>query len=60
MMFCVQGSEDPDAHAQYVWDNFIVKSKAQRIAIVAFSAGGVVATNLVRAVMNLESKIESP
>lgn len=43
----LQGSSSPEEHAQYVWKNFVKKSKAKRIDIVAHSYGGVVAAHLV-------------
>ena len=42
-----QGSESPEKHALYVWRNFIQNAKAQSIAIVAHSYGGVVILELV-------------
>ena len=41
------GSSTPEDHADYVWDNFVTKAKAARIAIVAHSYGGVVTSHLV-------------
>ena len=49
-VFCVwlKGSEDPERHALYIWENLIEKDvKAKRIAIVAHSFGGVVTQDLV-------------
>ncbi|KAH8555227.1 protein FAM172A [Umbelopsis sp. PMI_123] len=36
----ITGSETPEHHCQYVWDNFIRKSKAKNLVIVAHSYGG--------------------
>ncbi len=43
----IQESGTPEQHAYYVWQNFVKKSKAQHIDIVAHSYGGVVTVNLV-------------
>ncbi|XP_064389068.1 FAM172 family protein homolog CG10038-like isoform X2 [Halichondria panicea] len=40
-------SGTPEEHAYYVWQNFVKKSKAQHIDIVAHSYGGVVTVNLM-------------
>lgn len=42
----VEGNETPEHHCQYVWDNFIKKSKADNIVIVAHSYGGYTITLL--------------
>lgn len=43
----IRGSESPEQHSTYVWDNLIVKAQARHIAIVAHSYGGVVTMNLL-------------
>jgi hypothetical protein len=42
----IRGNRYPDDHASYVWDNFVEKSKARRIDIVAHSAGGCATVHL--------------
>lgn len=42
-----QENEDPGAHGVHVWNNFVAKSAAKRVAIVAHSAGGIVTTEMV-------------
>ncbi|XP_064653329.1 cotranscriptional regulator ARB2A-like isoform X2 [Lineus longissimus] len=42
----IEGNSTPELHTLYVWDNFIRKAKANSIAIVAHSYGGVVTVNL--------------
>jgi len=45
---CIKGSESPKAYAVYVWKELIKpRTKAQNIAVVAHSYGGLVVTNLV-------------
>ncbi|GBP79900.1 UPF0528 protein CG10038 [Eumeta japonica] len=39
-------SGSPEEHASYVWDNYISKTKASAIAIVAHSYGGIVVMDL--------------
>ena len=49
MICCFKGSENPNDHAVYVWKELIKpRTKAQNIAIVAHSYGGLVVTHLVR------------
>jgi len=43
----IKGSETPFGHVNYVWDNFIRKSPAKNIVIVAHSFGGVLASTLL-------------
>ncbi|GAM22689.1 hypothetical protein SAMD00019534_058640 [Acytostelium subglobosum LB1] len=43
----VEGSESPINHALYCYDNFVAKSPAQQVVIVAHSFGGVVTMNLL-------------
>lgn len=43
----LQESGTSEQHAYYVWQNFIKKSKAKNIDIVAHSYGGVVTVSLV-------------
>ncbi|KAL9987349.1 hypothetical protein ACROYT_G001639 [Oculina patagonica] len=38
----IRGSESPEKHFVYVWDNFISKAAAQTIVVVAHSYGGIV------------------
>ncbi|XP_058948087.2 cotranscriptional regulator ARB2A homolog isoform X1 [Pocillopora verrucosa] len=38
----IRGSESPEKHFSYVWDNFISKAVAQTIVVVAHSYGGIV------------------
>ncbi|KAJ9574602.1 hypothetical protein L9F63_008229, partial [Diploptera punctata] len=40
------GSETPEEHANYVWNNYVKRTNAKHIAIVAHSYGGCVALNL--------------
>lgn len=40
--FPFKGSESPEKHFVYVWDNFISKAAAQTIVVVAHSYGGIV------------------
>lgn len=42
----IKHSEDPQKHAEYVWENYVKKAKARHIAIVAHSYGGVVVMDL--------------
>lgn len=37
-------SKSPEEHFVYVWENFVMKSKAKHVAIVAHSYGGVITT----------------
>ncbi|CAB3374325.1 Hypothetical predicted protein [Cloeon dipterum] len=37
----IRGSENPVEHALHVWDNYVVKPKSAKVAIVAHSFGGV-------------------
>ena len=43
----IRGSQSPEKHALYVWQQYIEKSKAEHIAIVAHSYGGVCVTSLL-------------
>lgn len=44
----IRGSEDPESHAIYVWENLVEKNvKAKNIAIVAHSYGGCLTKELV-------------
>ncbi|XP_076029729.1 cotranscriptional regulator ARB2A isoform X2 [Oratosquilla oratoria] len=45
-MVKIRESENPERHADHVWNNYIMKAKAKHIAIIAHSYGGVVTTNL--------------
>jgi len=36
----IPGNDSPPGHTIYVWDQFVTKAKAEKIAIVAHSAGG--------------------
>ena len=42
------GSETPRAHVVYVWDNFVRRSPARNVLIVAHSAGGAGTLHLFR------------
>lgn len=42
----IRGSENPENHALYVWDNYIKKCKSKHIALVVHSYGGCVTTAL--------------
>lgn len=44
----IRGSESPENHTLYVWDNFIQKSQARDVVIVAHSYGGVCTMNLLK------------
>ena len=44
----VRGSENPQAHVVYVWDEILSKTSAPGIALVAHSAGGAGTTALLR------------
>jgi len=43
----VEGNETEFSHVKYVWDNFISKSSAHNVVIVAHSFGGYLATQLL-------------
>ena len=43
----MQDSGTPEEHASYVWKNYVKKSKAKHVDIVAHSYGGVVTVSLV-------------
>jgi hypothetical protein len=45
----VEGSESPEDHTKYVWDNFIVPSKAKDIVFVSHSYGGSCTVSLLAA-----------
>eukprot|EP00026_Physarum_polycephalum_P010134 Phypoly_transcript_10285.p1 GENE.Phypoly_transcript_10285~~Phypoly_transcript_10285.p1 ORF type:complete len:331 (+),score=73.34 Phypoly_transcript_10285:209-1201(+) len=45
--FTSETLSSPEKHTLYVWDNFIAKSPAKKIVIVAHSYGGVVTMNLL-------------
>ena len=45
--FVLQDSGTPEEHATHVWQNYVKRSKAKHIDIVAHSYGGVVAVSLV-------------
>lgn len=47
----IRGSESPEKHFVYVWDNFISKAAAQTIVVVAHSYGGIV---IVEGLQNCE------
>lgn len=42
----VRGSESPESHTTYVWENLVVKSPAKYVAIIAHSYGGIVTIHL--------------
>ena len=44
----VPGSETPGAHVVYAWDNFVRRSPARNVLIVAHSAGGAGTLHLFR------------
>ncbi|KAK3862355.1 hypothetical protein Pcinc_031779 [Petrolisthes cinctipes] len=44
----IRGSETPECHAQYVWEQYINPAKAKHIAIIAHSYGGCVTTSLFK------------
>ncbi|KAJ3294816.1 hypothetical protein HK104_003283 [Borealophlyctis nickersoniae] len=44
----IRGSESPEKHVSYVWENFVRPSKAKQVLIVAHSYGGVCTVNLVQ------------
>lgn len=46
-MVILQGSETPECHALYVWEQYIYPARAKHIAIIAHSYGGCVTTSLV-------------
>ena len=50
--FLLQGSESPEKHFVYVWDNFISKAAAQSIVVVAHSYGGIVIVEGVNWIFN--------
>ena len=37
-----KGSESPEKHFVYVWDNFISEAAAEKVVVVAHSYGGIV------------------
>ncbi|XP_078735376.1 uncharacterized protein LOC144949301 isoform X1 [Lampetra fluviatilis] len=43
----VRDNENPEDHVEYVWENFVNKSVAKNVFIVAHSYGGVAVVNLV-------------
>ncbi|XP_034239630.1 FAM172 family protein homolog CG10038 [Thrips palmi] len=45
----IKGSSDPLEHANWVWENYVTKAKAKKIAVVAHSFGGVCAVELASA-----------
>ena len=47
----IQENSTPQDHALHVWKNFINRSKAKTIDIVAHSFGGVVTVDLVRSTL---------
>ncbi|PFX16651.1 protein FAM172A-like [Stylophora pistillata] len=51
----IRGSESPERHFGYVWDNFISQAAAQTIVVVAHSYGGVV---IVEGLQNCEGIME--
>ncbi|KAB7504470.1 hypothetical protein Anas_10787, partial [Armadillidium nasatum] len=44
----IRGSESPESHGKYVWENYVRNCKAKKIAVIAHSYGGVVATSLYK------------
>lgn len=43
----IRGSESPEKHAIYIWKEYVEKSPAKHIAVVAHSYGGVCVTKLI-------------
>lgn len=43
----IKGSETPEQHTQYVWENVVNEAAARHIAIIAHSYGGLCTINLV-------------
>ena len=58
-VYPIPGSESPDRHAIYVYDNFISKAEAKQIVIVAHSAGGFSTMQLLRHRPEIRKKITS-
>lgn len=46
--FSIDGSESPEAHTVYVWDNFVCKSAAQDVFFVSHSYGGKCTVSLIK------------
>ncbi|XP_076466037.1 cotranscriptional regulator ARB2A-like [Babylonia areolata] len=42
----IRGSETPENHGVYVWQHFVQPAKAQNVAVVAHSYGGIVACTI--------------
>ncbi|XP_070542343.1 cotranscriptional regulator ARB2A homolog [Ptychodera flava] len=42
----IRENSTPEDHTQYVWDNFVMKSKAKHVVMVAHSYGGLCVTSL--------------
>ncbi|RIB15608.1 Arb2 domain-containing protein [Gigaspora rosea] len=43
----VRGSESPQKHCIYVWNNFVTKAKAEKILVMGYSFGGINVTSLL-------------
>ncbi|CAG8625305.1 14967_t:CDS:2, partial [Dentiscutata erythropus] len=43
----VRGSESPQKHCIYVWNNFVTKAKAEKILVMGYSFGGINITCLM-------------
>ncbi|XP_031566757.1 cotranscriptional regulator FAM172A-like [Actinia tenebrosa] len=56
---CIKGSENPQDHFVYVWNNFIKKAKAKHIVIVAHSFGGVVVLHGLRNIKEAKERIKA-
>ena len=47
MLYDFQGSESAEQHAVYVWENYVQKAAAKRIAVIAHSYGGIATVEAV-------------
>ncbi|XP_068740889.1 cotranscriptional regulator ARB2A homolog isoform X1 [Montipora capricornis] len=55
----IRGSESPEKHFRYVWENFISKAAAEKIVVVAHSYGGIVIVNGLQKCKGLLDKVKA-
>lgn len=55
----IKQSSNPEQHAIYVWNKYIIPSSASSIAIVAHSYGGVVTLSLANKAKDFERKVKA-
>ncbi|XP_020629630.1 protein FAM172A-like [Orbicella faveolata] len=55
----IRGSESPEKHFVYVWDNFISKAAAQSVVVVAHSYGGIVIVEGLQNCKGIEQRIKA-